>query len=119
MKTVLLFGNSIFISGLAPVLGQLQDFSARHVGVDDLDNLPEADVILIDLCDAEAVNNLPKLCASNVPVVSIHPEQEKITIFSSSSQAIHSIQEVLSILQSWVDHTARQAITRRANDASR
>jgi len=92
-KHLLLYGNSIFMAGLADSLIGRFDISRETWQV-----FSPPDAILIDLCEAASADALAELCGRGAPVIGIHPGEGRVTVFSGHAHAIHSLTELLEFL---------------------
>jgi hypothetical protein len=105
-KTVLLYGNSILIAGLASklqdvpglVVEQWQDEDSADL--ERLKNSATPDLIVADLRDAKTSQALSTLCSlPGVTLVGLDALTNTLTTLTGQSQPARSIQEVLDLLK--------------------
>jgi hypothetical protein len=100
-KKILLYGNSILMAGLTSKLGLIKDLEVTYAEEDgDLGDLSGLNMIVVDLRDPKTSQALPRLCtAPGVLLVGLDAITNTLTVLTSQSRPIHSMQDVLEELK--------------------
>jgi hypothetical protein len=101
MKHILLYGDSIFLSGLAAQLQEQDDLDViqqtSHAGPLSLDNL---DAIIVDFNDVGADDVLAIMRARpDLKIVGINAPGGAVTVFSGKVYLAHTLADVVGCLE--------------------
>ena len=99
MKRILLYGNSIFLAGMANTLQGMLELTLVQFDALEAPLCPETDLILVDQCETTTINLLSELCEQGISVAIINPTNGTLTIFSGKSCAVNSIPELAMFLK--------------------
>ncbi len=100
MRNVLLYGDSIFLSGLMAQLQSMPDLAVRqqspHVGPL---NLRDLDVVIVDFNAVEAAAVLDILRARpDIKVIGVNPSGGAVTVLSGQVYLARSLSDVMTCL---------------------
>ncbi len=105
-KTILLYGKSVFIAGLASILEKSPDLKIIKGENLDFSEATYPNLILADLCDVETIRALSKLFALHAPLVGIEPSASVVTVLSGESHSAQSVQELMAALMEIIQRSA-------------
>ncbi len=101
MKQVLLYGDSIFLNGLAAQLQDDPNLDVRHHTLKSGPlQLGEIDVVILDLDEVQARDVMTILRArSNLKVVGVNAPSGAVTVLSGKIYLAHTLADVVNCLE--------------------
>ncbi len=100
-KRILLYGDSIFLTGLAAQLQTRANLEVRqqapHTGPLDLGNL---DIVIVDFNDVQAADVLAILRARpDLKIVGVNANNSAVTVLSGQIYLAHTLADVVGCLE--------------------
>jgi hypothetical protein len=101
VKNILLYGDSILLTGLAAQLQDMDEMSIRQqsLRVGPL-NLHGLDVVIVDFnaVDADAVLDILR-AQPDIKVVGVNPDGGAVTVLSGRVYLVHTLNDVMTCLE--------------------